>query len=65
MDDSLEEFAVGIEDDDGDVGGAQDAQLVRLLEEPVLALQERHLAVPLVLDRRNRDLASAHVGGAL
>lgn len=64
--DSLEEFPIRIEDDDGDVGRAQNSQLVRLLEEAVLPFQERDLAVPLVLDRGDRDLAATHgvAGGA-
>lgn len=60
--DALEQLAVGVEDDDGHVGRAQDAELVRFFEEAVLALEERDLAVAVVLDGRDRDLAATHVG---
>lgn len=36
----LVQLLVVAEDDDGNVDGAQDGELVRLLEEPALALEE-------------------------
>ena len=40
----LEQFVVGVEDDDGDLAVAEDGQLVGLLHQTKLALCERHLA---------------------
>lgn len=56
----LKELAVRIEDDDGDIGRAQDAEFVRLFEETILALEESHLAIAVVLDWRDRNLAATH-----
>lgn len=58
---ALEQLAVGVEDDDGDVGRTEHAELVRLLEQAILALEERDLAVAVVLDGRDRDLAATHL----
>lgn len=55
--------AHGGEDDDGYFGAAQNGQLARLLQQPVAPLGERDLAVALVLDVANIDLAAAHSDG--
>ena len=48
------------EDDDGDLGVAEDGDLVRLLEQPVAALGEGHLTVYLVLYPLQLHLAATH-----
>ena len=40
----LEQFVVGVEDDDGDLAVTEDGQLVGLLHQTKLALGECHLA---------------------
>jgi hypothetical protein len=57
----LIELALGGEDDDGDLGVAEDGDLVRLLEQPVPALGEGHLPVYLVLYPLQLHLASPHL----
>lgn len=49
----LEELVVRVEDDDGDLAVAEDAQLVGLLHEAELPLREGHLTVSLVGDPGN------------
>lgn len=39
---------MGVEDDDGNLAVAQDAQLISFLHQPKLALGESHLSVPFV-----------------
>ena len=56
----LIELALGGEDDDGDLGVAEDGDLVRLLEQPVPALGEGHLSVYLVLYPLQLHLAAPH-----
>ncbi|RWW35947.1 hypothetical protein BHE74_00059062 [Ensete ventricosum] len=46
----LAELALGGEDDEGDLGVAEDGDLVGLLEQPGSALGEGHLPIDLVLD---------------
>ena len=48
------------EDDDGDLGVAEDGDLVRLLEQPAAALGEGHLPVYLVLYPLQLHLAPTH-----
>jgi len=48
------------EDDDADLCVAEHADLLGLLEDPVLALGEGHLAVALVLDPLDLDLPAPH-----
>lgn len=59
----FKQLARTIEDDDGDVGRAEDAQLVGFLEEAVLALEKGDGTVAIVRDGCDRDLASAHADG--
>ena len=54
------ELAGAGEDDDADLRVAEHADLLRLLEDPVLALREGHLAVALVLDPLDLDLPAPH-----
>ena len=49
-----------VEDDDGDLAVAQDAQLVGLLHEAELSLGEGHLTISLVANARYLDLLAAH-----
>jgi len=56
----LEQFVVGVEDDDGDLAVAEDGQLVGLLHQTKLALCERHLSIPLVCDPLYGNLFPAH-----
>jgi hypothetical protein len=51
------------EDDDGDLGVAEDGDLVRLLEQPVAALGEGDLPVYLVLYPLQLHLAATHPAG--
>ena len=46
----LVELAEVGDDNEGDLGVAEDGELVRLLEQAIPALGERHLPVDLVLD---------------
>lgn len=48
------------EDDDADVGVAEDGELPGLLEQPGAALAEGHLPVHRVLDAPQLDLAPRH-----
>ncbi len=57
----LEELVVRVEDDDGDLAVAEDAQLVGLLHEAELPLREGHLTVTFVGDPGNRNLLAAHL----
>ncbi|RWW55010.1 hypothetical protein BHE74_00038385 [Ensete ventricosum] len=57
----LEQPAAAGEDDERDLGVAQDGQLVGLLEQPAPPLRERHLPVDLVLDPPQLDPPSPHV----
>jgi hypothetical protein len=57
----LVELALGGEDDDGDLGVAEDGDLVRLLQQPVPALGEGHLPVYLVLYPLQLHLAAPHL----
>ena len=57
----LEELVVRVEDDDGDLAVAEDAQLVGLLHEAELPLREGHLTVTLVGDPGNRNLLTSHL----
>jgi hypothetical protein len=59
----LIEFIVVTEDDDGDVYGAQDGELVSLLEKATLALEEGDGAVTVILDGLDLDLAATHGEG--
>jgi hypothetical protein len=56
----LEELAAVGEDDEGDLGVAEDGELVRLLEQAVAALGEGDLAVDLVLDPLQLHPAPPH-----
>ena len=56
----LEEAAAGGEDDEGDLGVAEHGQLVRLLQQPVPPLGERHLPAYLVLDPLQLYFPSPH-----
>ena len=56
----LEQPAAAGEDDERDLGVAQDGQLVGLLEQPAPPLRERHLPVDLVLDPPQLDPPSPH-----
>lgn len=54
------ELAVRGEDDDADVGVAEDGELPGFLEQPGTALAEGHLPVHRVLDAPQLHLASRH-----
>lgn len=54
------ELAVCGEDDDADVGVAEDGELPGLLEQPGAALAEGHLPVHRVLDAPQLHLAPRH-----
>jgi len=54
------ELAVRGEDDDADVGVAEDGELPGLLEQPGAALAEGHLPVHRVLDAPQLHLAPRH-----
>lgn len=56
----LIELLVVAKDDDSDVDGAEDAQLVCLLEQAAFTLQEGDGAIPIVLDRTDLDLSATH-----
>lgn len=56
----LVELSLWREDDDGDLGVAEDGDLVRLLEEAIAALGEGHLPVDLVLYPLQLHLAAPH-----
>ena len=56
----LVEAAAGGEDDQGDLGFAEDGELIGLLEQPVPALAEGHLAARRVLDPLDLDLPPPH-----
>lgn len=49
------------EEDEGDLGVAEDGELVGLLEQAVPPLGERHLPADLVLDPLKHHLASPHL----
>ena len=57
----LVEAAAAGEDNEGDLGVAEHGELVRLLEQPVPALGERHLPADLVLDPLQLHLPAAHL----
>jgi len=54
------EAAGGGEHEEGDVDVAEHGQLVRLLDQPVPPLRERHLPVRRVLDPLDRQLHPPH-----
>lgn len=56
----LEQLVVGVEDDDGDLAVAEDAQLVSFLHQTELPLGECHLAIPLVRNSLNGYFLSTH-----
>jgi hypothetical protein len=56
----LVELSLGGEDDDGDLGVAEDGDLVRLLEEAIAPLGEGHLPVYLVLYPLQLHLPATH-----
>lgn len=56
----LVQLLVVAKDDDGDIDGAEDGQLVGLFEKTALALEEGDRAVPVVLDGFDLDLSAAH-----
>jgi hypothetical protein len=56
----LVELLVRVEHDERDLAVAELGQLHGLLEDAVLALGERHLAVAVVLDALDLDLLAAH-----
>ena len=49
------------EEDERDLGVAEEGELVGLLEQAVAALGERHLAADLVLDPLQHHLAATHL----
>ena len=51
---------MGVEDDDGDLAVAEDAQLVRFLHQTELPLGERHLTIPLVRNSLDGYFLSTH-----
>lgn len=57
----LVEAAARGEDDERDLGVAEDGELVRLLEQAVAALGEGHLPVYLVLNPLQLHLAATHL----
>jgi hypothetical protein len=57
------ELLVGAEDEDGDIGRAEDGQLVGLFEETKLALQEGDRAIAVILDGLDLNLPTTHVCG--
>lgn len=56
----VEEPAGGGEDDEGDLGVAEDGELLRLLEQPPPPLRERHLPRRRVVDLPNLYLLPRH-----
>lgn len=58
--DPLKQLPSAAEHNDGDLGRAEDTELVCLLEQAVFALEERHAPVAVVRDGRDRDLAATH-----
>ena len=57
----LVEAATTGEDDERDLGVAEDGQFIGFLEQPVPALAEGDLAARVVLDPLDLDLSSPHV----
>ena len=51
---------MGVEDDDGDLAVAEDAQLVRFLHQTELPLGERNLTIPLVRNSLDGYFLSTH-----
>lgn len=51
--------------DDGHIYGAENRQLMRLLEQTALALEKCYRSVPVVLDGLDLNLASAHSSGCV
>lgn len=49
------------EDEDGDLGVAEDADLPGLLDDPIPPLREGHLPIRRVLDPLDLDLPSTHL----
>ena len=58
----MKQFTLRVEDDEGDLTVAEDAQLVGLLHQAELPLRERHLTVALVADARDLDFLPTHGG---
>ena len=56
----LEQFAILVEDDNGNVTPAENRKLHGFLEYPILPFQEGDLAVAFVLDPLNTDLLLSH-----
>jgi len=56
----LEQFVVGVEDDDGDLTVAQNRQLVRLLHQPKLPFCECHLSVSFIRNPSDLYFFSPH-----
>lgn len=56
----LEQFVVGVEDDDGDLTVAQNRQLVRFLHQPELPLCECHLSISFIRNPGDLYLFSPH-----
>lgn len=57
----LEELPFGGEDDESDIGVAQDGDLVGFLEQPSPSLRESHLPTDLVLDPLQLNPPSSHL----
>lgn len=49
-------------DDDSDIDGAEDGELVSLLEQAAFTLEESNRSVPVVLNGLDLDLSSSHSG---
>lgn len=54
------EFAGAGEDDEGDVGVAEDSELLRLLQQSISPLRKRHLPARHVVDPPYHYLPSPH-----
>lgn len=59
----LVELLVVAKDEDGDIDGAEDGQLVGLFEQTALSLQERDRTVSVILDGFDLNLSSPHGDG--
>lgn len=59
----LVELLVVAKDEDGDVDGAEDGQLVGLLEQTALSLQEGDRTISVILDGFDLNLSSPHGDG--